>query len=195
MKFVVTGVVAITALGLSSCASEPEKASISATSTPKPTVTLQTPSPTLVTTTAPTPQILTGEKIDKSCEQVFPLERLYEFDPNIALVPGEFSISNEVTNKQIELGGISCSLTNLSSGITTQIVITKLSTDSVSIQKNLIDQAMAGGGYKVNNEISGSFISGTGQFLKNSYWVSVSSSSFGNAVEASQLSFLTAQGL
>jgi hypothetical protein len=173
--------------------------------TPTPSATakgLQTPATTPTPTgsstpsqspsSAPAPVVLTSTPMDRTCDDVFGLQKLYDYDPNMALVAGRTPRLSPTATEQAHLGAITCVLVNLSSSVETEIVIAKL-TDSSTAAKSA--ELSAGANYQVNTSVRGFFNSGMGQFTKGSYWVSVSSPSFVNPVDASQISFLAASGL
>ena len=197
LKLLVTGGTILTSiLVLTGCAPEASSSSISAsptktsTSAPKPKN-----SSTPTESTTPSNEPLNADAMDKTCEEVFPLNRLYEFDSNLGLIPGQSPTVSPTAQAQIALGGVSCALTNLSSGASTEVVITKLTEKSALAKKKEIDSLEAQGNYQVETGLTASFANNTGQFVKNNYWVSVASVNFTNGLDASQISFLTAQGL
>lgn len=186
-KIVVIGVTALAALSLASCAPEPIQPIASESQIPPAT----SPTPTVSNSTPPT---LTSVAMDKTCSTIFPLGKLYEYDPNIALVPAK-SGSSDIATEQVKLGGIVCELTNLSSASSTQITIVKLTPESARAKANQIEAASSSGGYQVQTGLKASYQGKTGQFVKNNYWVSVTSEGFSNPVQASPVSYLTAIGL
>lgn len=196
-RFSFIGALAVSAaLVLSGCAPEPDQqqATKSAMPTPSSTqVSTQSPSPTPL----PTSQAIQiqGVTMDKSCETIFPVDRLYSYNANIGLIPNQAPTISPTSTQQLELGGISCALMNLSSGSTTEIVITKLSPSSIQTKTQEIATATTAGKYQVENGLIASYTGQTGQFVKNGYWVSVSSNDFGSAIDASRVSNLVAQGL
>lgn len=182
--------VAIAVLVLSACAPEKSLDPLSTTSPTTP-ASVTSPSPT---PTASSSASLESQKMDKSCADIFPLGRLYEFDPNVALVSSKEPASALAT-QQLKLGGIICELTNLSSATSTQIVVSKLTPPSAEALKSQIQSASNTSGYQVATGTRAAFQDKTGQFVFNNYWVSVTSDGFTNPVLASPVSYLTSRGL
>lgn len=196
-RFAIVGAVVLSAtLVFSGCTPEPELQQATKSAKPAPSSTkviTQSPSSTPLPSSE-TIQIQ-GESMDKSCESIFPVDRLYKYNANIGLIPNQPPTISPTSAQQLEIGGISCALMNLSSGATTEVVVTKLSPSSIKAKTQEIDLATSEGNYQVENGLIASFSGQTGQFMKNGYWVSVSSSDFGTAIDASKVSNLVAQGL
>lgn len=197
LKILITGgAILSSTLVLTGCAYEASSSSISASPT-KTSTTVSKPkiSSTPTSSSTPSNEPLTAEAMDKTCEDVFPLNRLYEFDSNLGLIPGQSPTVSPTAQAQIALGGVSCALTNLSSGATTEVIITKLTEKSAAMKKKEINSLEAQGSYQVETGLTASYANNTGQFVNNNYWVSVASANFANGLDASRISFLTAQGL
>lgn len=189
-----------TVLALASCA-----AATSSSSTPTPLAS-QSKQPTASATptkspaqsatpappTSPTPFVLTSLAMDKACEDILGLQKLYDYDSNVALVTGRAPTMSPTAAEQVRLGGVTCVIVNLSSSVETEIVITKLTEASATFKST---ELSATPNYQVNNVVRGLFTTPTGQFVSGNYWVSVSSPDFKNPVDASQVSFLVASGL
>lgn len=188
-----TGIVILFSSG---CAPEPEPVVIpsktASSVSPKPTTSVSTPQST---PSSDLPVPLASEPMDKSCEKIFPVDRLYNFNANIGLIPNQAPTIAPSAQKQLELGGISCVLTNLSSGATTEVVLTKLTPQSAESKSKELESLFSQGNYQVENGITASFSNHSGQFVKNNYWVSISSTDFANPIDASRVSNLVAQGL
>lgn len=132
--------------------------------------------------------------MDKTCESVLSLQSLYDFDPNLALTPGGTPAAGSPAQSQIQLGGISCTLTNLSSQQEVLVTVVKLDQASTDHQKAEIASATGNNSFQVASEVPGSFYQaggvGTAQFVTGHYWISLTSASYKIAVEASPLSYV-----
>lgn len=179
---------------LSGCAPEQQG---SPSSTPaKPSTTSQKPtkSPLATASASAVPFALKSEPTDKTCESILSLQSLYDFDPNLALTPGGTPASGSLAQSQTQLGGITCTLTNLSSQQEVLVTMVKLDQASADHQKAEIATATGNNSYQVAKDVPGSFQDaggiGTAQFVSGKYWISLTSSSFKIGVEASPLSYV-----
>lgn len=181
-------------LALSGCAAEPQAntaatATKSAKASATPTESAQSSS-----TTTPTPFTLKSEPTDKTCESILSLQSLYDFDPNVALTPGGTPAANSLAQSQTQLGGISCTVQNLSSQQEVLVTLVKLDQSSADHQKAEIVTATGNNSFQVAKDVPGSFTdtngAGTAQFITGKYWVSLTSTSYKIGVDASPLSYL-----
>lgn len=187
-------------LGLSGCASESEQ-----TSTPKPSLTAsQNTTSTKPSTTSPTPTAtsfsLKSEPTDKSCDSILTLQSLYDFDPNLGTNPNTPGTLGRVGGQQMQLGGVSCTVINLSTQEETQVVVVKLDKESAAFQAAQMSAPPAGfTAYQVANNVPGIFSSasgiGTAEFMSGPYWVSLASPTFTGGVDASPLSYVVWKNL
>lgn len=194
--YILGGVILASTVALTGCVAEASPPTSSATPS-KTSTTSASPiaSKTPTSSGTPTSEPLVAEKMDRSCEEIFPLDRLYEFDSNLGLIPGQTPTVSSSANAQLALEGITCALTNLSSGATTEVIVTKLTEKSAAAKKKELDSVATQGSYQVETGLTAAFAGQTGQFVKNTYLVSVASTDFASAVDASRISYLTAQGL
>jgi starvation-inducible outer membrane lipoprotein len=195
---VATALIAIGVVAtLAGCASPPPTSTeaSSPTHSKSPTSTpAQTSSPSVepAPSSSATPFALTSVAMDKTCGDILGLQKLYDYDPNVALVTGRTPTMSPVAAEQVRLGGITCVIVNLSSSVETEIVATRLTEASASFKST---ELSATPNYQVNNVVRGVFTTETGQFVSGNYWVSVSSPNFTSPVDASQMSFLVASAL
>ena len=197
--------IALTALlagGLAACVPEPTNNSqdSKSNSSSKPL----NPAPQSSSSTAPSPNpsessqkpvTLTAEKVGTTCEAIFPLARLYDIDPNLALTPGQSNIESPVVGQQRNLGGLFCDLVHLSSGDVVQYGFVRLTSSSAEAQRALISSQSAGGAFQVTSSLSGTFSAPSGQFIDGAVWVTVSSPTFSAPVDASLWANLASRGL
>lgn len=179
---------------LTGCAHEQQDSS-SSTAAKTSTASQKPTKSSLATASAsPVPFALKAEPTDKTCESILSLQSLYDFDPNLALTPGGTPAGGSLAQSQTQLGGITCTLTNLSSQQEVLVTLVKLDQASADHQKAEIATATGNNSYQVAKDIPGSFQDaggiGTAQFMSGKYWISLTSSSYKIGVEASPLSYV-----
>lgn len=182
------------ALTLSACAAGPQESA-----SPSPTQTSKTSqkasnTPQVTASASPTAFTLKAEPTDKTCESILSLQSLYDFDPNLALTPGGTPAPGSLAQSQSQLGGITCTLTNLSSQQEVLVALVKLDQASADHQKAEIAASTGNNSYQVAKDVPGSFQDaggiGTAQFVSGKYWISLTSASYKIGVEASPLSYV-----
>lgn len=198
-KFLVSALLAVTLIPLTGCVPEPLDSKDGSESSPSPSVS---PSDSKSESSAkssspgqPQSEALDTEPISVDCATVFPVERLYEFDENLAVVTSAGSIASSVTQQQSQLGALYCDLVHLSSGEVVQFGFVNLTAPSAKILANRIQSLPTANAYQVTNSVRGNFEAPTGQFIDGQYWVSVSSTVFASPLDASSWSNLATQGL
>lgn len=191
-----TGLLLVGSLVLIGCASSPDSAPPTTDSKTKSATTdAESTSPTASPLASPTAFILKADPINITCEQALSLQTLYDFDPNLALTPNHKTIFGSTGAQQEALGAVSCLLTNLSSQEEFEVVIAKLNEASAKHQNSVIaNPALGENAYQVSSGVPGIFSSsdsaGTAQFMAGNYWVSITSKTLTNGVQASPLSYL-----
>lgn len=153
---------------LSGCAAEKSTTTPKSSSSTTGTNTVE-PEPTPTTNS----MTIETQPIDITCDSVFGLERLYNYNPNLALLEG----GTELANRIQELSdGIICDIVNTSSNELVQYKIVKLTQPSLT---NVASQiASSSTGLRVSSNIAGRFDAGSADFIIGDYWVSVSSEGF-----------------
>lgn len=182
------------ALTLSACAAGPQE-SASPSPTQASNASQKASNTPLVTASAsPTAFALKAEPTDKSCESILSLQSLYDFDPNLALTSGGTPAAGSLAQTQTQLGGITCTLMNLSSQQEVLVSLVKLDQASADHQKAEIAAATGNNAYQVAKDVPGSFQDaggiGTAHFVSGNYWISLTSASYKIGVDASPLSYL-----
>ena len=182
------------ALTLTACATGPQD-SASPSSTQSSTASQKaSKSPQETASVSPTAFALKAEPTDKTCESILSLQSLYDFDPNLALTSGGTPAAGSLAQTQAQLGGITCTLMNLSSQQEVLVSLVKLDQASAEHQKAEIVAATGNNTYQVAKDVPGSFQDaggiGTAQFMSGKYWISLTSSSYKIGVDASPLSYL-----
>lgn len=182
------------ALTLTACASGPQELASPSPTKASTASQKSTNTPQVTTPASPTAFALKAEPTDKSCESILSLQSLYDFDPNLALTPGGTPGAGSLAQSQSQLGGITCTLTNLSSQQEVLVTLVKLDQASADHQKAEISTATGNNSYQVAKDVPGSFQDASGigaaQFVTGKYWISLTSTSYKIGVEASPLSYL-----
>lgn len=181
-------------LTFTGCATEPQKA-LSPANKKSATASQEPSSSALpIATVSPTAFALKAEPTDKTCDSILNLQSLYDFDPNVALTPGGTAAAGSTSQTQTELGGITCTVMNLSSQEEVLVTLVKLDQSSAEHQKAEIAIQTGSNSYQVARDVPGSFLevngSGTAQFVTGKYWVSLTSVSYKTGVDASPLSYV-----
>jgi hypothetical protein len=158
------------------------------TSSPEPT----TPAPIPVTTTIP----VAGVPLKLTCNDVLSPEALYalkggaNFSNNPSFTPANGSAGSEIA----ALGGITCGYTNETSGDTFSVSVAEITSESMPSLKEQLST-------KFSNQVVASFSPtdafkgyfavsngvGDAQIATSKYWVSISSTIFGEAGDVQQL--------
>lgn len=128
---------------------------------------------------------LESEKFDANCESLFPADKLYQFDSNLAVISSDKAISSSTTDQQATLKGLFCDLVHLSSGSSVQYGFVKLTTASADRQVKRINSSPDQTKFPVTSSIAGAFTSPSGQFVSNQIWVTISSTEFTNPTDVS----------
>lgn len=182
------------ALALSACAAGPQESASPSPAQASTASQKATNTPQETASASPTAFALKAEPTDKTCESVLSLQSLYDFDPNLALTPGGTPAAGSLAQSQSQLGGITCTLTNLSSQQEVLVTLVKLDQASADHQKSEIAASTGNNSYQVAKDVPGSFQEaggiGTAQFVSGKYWISLTSASYKIGVEASPLSYV-----
>lgn len=177
------------ALLLTACAMQPEASKTQEkTSTPTSSATETTAGPTPLAI-SPT---LKSSPVSFNCEQLIPLQTLYDFNPNFALDASK-SPADGSPEKQIQdLRGLVCAYVNLSSGDEVQVAVAQLDAAGIKevttkLEKN--DTASTVFSQSAPNKAFFSVTNGVGvaQIVTNKYWIVCSSSSLSTAEDISPL--------
>ena len=187
----------VAATSIAGCAPEPgikqnatgaqKNNSSATTATPSPEGKVTSPSQTAVPTT------LKSVPPSITCETALPLDSLYAFDSNLALIPNDRSISSSVVDKQATLQNVFCKLIHISTGETIQYGIVRLTKESAKEQSRTIAAAPQAESFQATVSQKGQFLAPTGQFVQGDYWISVSSPEFNLPADAEVWASLIAQ--
>lgn len=153
----------------------------------------QTKQPT-VTPSASFPAIEAATQ-DKNCADIVNPDALYELDPN--LVVGNAATENigSYSAQVLNLGGSSCVITNLSTGVDIQISIVKLTNKSAhQMQSSIEALEQSSKSYEASIGVKGAYSNdgtvGTAQFMNKDYWVVIAEPMPGGNVNTAKLSNL-----
>lgn len=123
-----------------------------------------------------------------TCESVFTPEELYNYNPNIALIPDTSAVSSEIIGTATSLGATKCQLLNLSTNGAIDVFILKLTPTSASeVAKELVSSGgmsssqLTSGKFEDNGEIR------LQEFIYSDFWVIMASN---GAVDSNQFSEL-----
>jgi PBP1b-binding outer membrane lipoprotein LpoB len=123
-----------------------------------------------------------------TCESFFTAEELYNYNPNIALIPDTSAVSSEIIGTSTSLGATKCQLLNLSTNTAIDVFILKLTPASASeVAKELVSSGgttssqLTSGMFEDNGEIR------LQEFIYSDFWVIMAST---GAVDSNQFNEL-----
>lgn len=143
------------------------------------------PSPAPSSTSTPDREFETQLEADQtspalSCDQLLPLNELYDANPNLAVITGESESPSKASIQAVKLGATSCKVLNLSNNAVIFIDAVRLTPESASTllaSFPVASEPSAVGGNQPNTfRSSGEGISEI-QIVRNNVWLIISSES------------------
>lgn len=129
-----------------------------------------------------------GEATNLVCDDLLSIQELYDFNPNFAIDPELPAVQTTIESQFTNLGGLTCSYLNLTSGEVIQVSIAKVKDSSKGALLASVSGASSAAS-DFDSEKRKAFFSlsnGTGVFqvVQGEYWLSASSSVFFSAADA-----------
>ena len=100
-----------------------------------------TPHAVSETPTPPSSELIHGVAPGVKCQDLFPLQSLYEFNPNFSLVMGQSPVQPAVSSPYENLGGITCNYMNQTSGEVIQVSLAKISENAANLPSSSFAKA------------------------------------------------------
>lgn len=164
--------------------------------TPTNTVTasdVPTQNPSFTPAPTPTEIVITADPAGNNtqCETILAPQDLYEFNPDLALIPDvKLGLSTE-TLAIAQLSGISCQISNLSQNTDIEVSVVKLTPQSATAKEQQLASNTALVPQPVGTDVTAYFSATNGvgelQFVANNYWVAVASTTFTNSLDATSI--------
>jgi hypothetical protein len=188
-NFIGVWVLAFSVLFLTACSAQPEAiGKSSGTTAPSVSVSGEAPGPTPLAI-SPT---LKSSPVSFSCEQLIPLQALYDFNPNYALDSSR-SPRDGSPEKQIQdLRGLVCIFVNLSTGDEIQIAVAQLDPSGIKEVTAKLEKTDPPTTSFTQSAEAKSFFSvtqgiGVAQVVTSKYWIVCSSTSLTTAEDLAPL--------
>lgn len=186
-------------LSLVACSPSPEKPN-SVSPTPKSSHTSATPTAEI----SPTPTVTAFEyeaaKQDITCSEILTADAIYDLNPNLIIGGTPTTALGSYSQQSANLGGVGCTLINMSTGQEFQVFLTKLTPISGKQMAQSIESLKSSEKtYEASIGVTGAYSSaanvGTAQFMNKDYWVVIAEPLPGGNVNTAKLSNLIYTGL